>query len=307
MHISAAPQSAHHPRLPPPCARCIGASAPPQFGSGLIRSEPLSRTRAVFAPDEGLTLIEVLIASLLVAVIAIGAFSAFSAAGRSTLGARTHAQAVELAGQNGERLRGFTTTELAQFGTTTTVRAENGACIEQVASAWQYWSKGTTWFCENPPGLSGTSYAGTPFTVTSSARYVTAETGGTGSSLTCETTAGAASYLQTTSSVTWPSLGNRPAVSQSSIVYAPQLSALLVRVLNQSNEPVAGATVAVGGISPEATQNTSTNGCVIFGALPAGPVTVTGTKTNWVNENAESAPRQEASPSRLARRLKQSL
>ena len=162
--------------------------------------------RARCAADDGLSLIEVLVASLIVAVIAVGTLTGVIAAGKSTADTRSHAQATELAGQDEERLRGFTTTQLAQLPITSTSRAENGACVEAVASAWHYWSKGTTAFCENPPGLSGTAYTGTVFTVTSSTSYVTAETGGTKVSLTCETPGGTANYVQTTSSVTWTSL-----------------------------------------------------------------------------------------------------
>jgi hypothetical protein len=235
-------------------------------------------------------LLEVVISALLVGLIAIGTFSAFDAAGRSTAGTRAHAQAIQIAGQNQERLRGLTTTQLAQLGSVETARAENGDCLEEVSGAWHYWSKGTTSVCENPTGLSGTAYSATVFTVTSSARYVAAEKGSEKAAFTCEKTGGAASYLQTTSSVSWPSLGTRPPVSQSSIVTIPTSGVLLVKVLNQNNEAVEGATVTVTGTGVNTTQTTPASGCVIFGGLPAETVEVDAYKSPWVDKQGKSPP-----------------
>jgi hypothetical protein len=272
----------------------------PWIGAARQRTGPgagspqLAAVRASYAAETGLSLIEVLVASLITAVIAVGTLTGINAAGRSTADTRSHAQATQLGGQDEERLRGLTTTVLGQLGSATTSRAENGSCLESVSGKWQYWTKGTTTFCENPTGLSGTAYTATVYTITSSATYVTAETGGTKSSLTCETTAGTANYLQTTSSVTWSSLGKREPVSQSSIITVPTSNTLLVKVVNQKNEPVEGATVKVSGISPELSQTTPSGGCVVFGALSATAVKVTATKAGWVNENAETEPTAKA-------------
>jgi prepilin-type N-terminal cleavage/methylation domain-containing protein len=251
-------------------------------------------TVARCAAEAGFSLIEVLIASLIVSVIAVGTLTGVIAAGKSTADTRSHSQATELAGQDEERLRGFTTTQLAQLPITSTSRAENGACVEQVASAWHYWSKGSTTFCENPPGLSGAAYSGTVFTVTSSSSYVTAQTGGTKVGLTCETTGGIANYVQTTSTVTWSALGTREPVSQSSTVTLPNSYTLLVRVLNQKGEPVEGATVAVSGVTPEIQETTPSSGCVVVGGLTSATAKVAATKTGWVNKNAETTPAAKA-------------
>lgn len=236
-------------------------------------------------------LLEVVISALLVGLIAVGTFSAFDAAGKSTEGSRDHAQATVIAQQDEERLRGLTTTQLAQLGSVETARAENGSCLEQVSGAWHYWSKGSTSLCENPTGLSGTAYSATVFTVTSSAGYVAAEKGAEKAAFTCEKTAGAASYLQTTSSVSWTSLGKtRPPVSQSGIVTVPTSGVLLVKVLNQNNEAVEGATVTVTGTGVNTTQTTPASGCVIFGGLPAETVEVDASKSNWVDHQGKSPP-----------------
>ena len=125
----------------------------------------------------------------------------------------------------------------------------------------------------------------------SSASYVAAEKGSEKAAFTCEKTGGTASYLQTTSSVSWPSLGTRPPVSQSSILTVPTSGVLLVKVLNQNNEAVEGATVTVTGTGVNSTQITPTSGCVIFGGLPAEAVAVDASKSTWVDHQGKSPPK----------------
>lgn len=210
--------------------------------------------------QSGFGIVEVLISSLLVGIIAIATFAAFDSAGRATADQRAHAQATVLAQQDQERLRAMTATELVpQFTGTTKTEAVNG----------------------------------TVFTIGSSARYVSA----TNEALTCGTTSGGnADYLQTTSSVTWPALaaGKRPPVTQSSIVTNPPGSSLLVTVKNQNNEPVEGATVTVYGVTSKTTtsQTTPASGCVLFAALAASDTTVEvgATKGTWVDTQGKVAP-----------------
>jgi hypothetical protein len=192
-------------------------------------------------------MIEVMISTMLVAIIAVGTLSGFDSAGRASADERSHAQATTLAQQDEERLRGLTATELGQLGTSKRTVVEGG----------------------------------NTFTITSSARYVTAEK----ESFTCETNEGTADYLQTTSSVTWPALGTRQPVSQSSIVSAPASAAVLVKVINQANEPVEGATVGVTGAP---SQTTSASGCVIIGGLATGTVTVSAEKGAYVDPQGKT-------------------
>jgi prepilin-type N-terminal cleavage/methylation domain-containing protein len=246
-----------------------------------------ARVYARCAQESGMTLIEVLIASMIVAVVAVGTLTGIDAADHSTADTRSDAQAIQVAGQDEERLRGLTTTELEQFATTTTSRAENGACIEQVSGAWHYWNQSATAFCEKPTGLSGTTYTGTVYTVESSAEYVAAE--GSKPGLTCETSGGTANYIRTTSLVTWNATGTHRA-SQSSIVTVPTSNTLVVKVLNQNSEAVPGATVGVTDESTKLTRTTPSTGCAVFGGLPGSTAEVTATKASWVNENTETTP-----------------
>jgi Tfp pilus assembly protein PilV len=224
--------------------------------AAMIRSLHRVRTRAerisLAADESGVTLIEVMISAVLVATIAIATLTGFDAAGRATADERAHNQATLLAGQDEERLRSLGAQKLGQLGTQTRTVSENG----------------------------------TAFTISSSAQFVSASK----ESLTCESSGGNADYIQTTSSVTWSALGSREAVKQSSIVAIPSTASLLVKVVNQNNEAVSGATVAVTGTSTNASQTTPAAGCVVFGALADKTVKVTATKSGWVNVNGETAP-----------------
>jgi prepilin-type N-terminal cleavage/methylation domain-containing protein len=245
---------------------------------------PTAPTR--FGSESGMTLIEVLVAAVIVGVIAVGTFTAFDAAGRTDADSRAHAQATQLAEQDEERLRGLTTTAVAQLGTVETFRAENGACLEKVSATWRYWNQTANFFCEKT-AQAGQTYTGIAFAITSSSRYVAATKGAEAAAFTCEKVGSAASFLQTTSSVTWTSLGTRPAVSQSSILTAPVGGVLIVKTVNQNNEPVQGATVTVTGSSLNAAQTTSAGGCVIFGGLAAGAVSMSASKLGWVDKQGK--------------------
>ena len=229
------------------------------------------------ASESGVSIIEVLISSLLVALIAIGTFSAFDSAGRASAGERAHAQATVLAQQDEERLRGLTAAQLGQLGSSTLYEADTGLCVEKPSSTWIYCT-GTA--------FAGQAYSGTAFTVTSSARYVTASK----ESVTCETSGGTADYLLTTSSVKWSALGSRPAVTQSSIVTNPVHTALLVKVKDQNGAPLEGATVTVTGTSTNATQTTPAAGCVIFGGIADKTVSVVASKGTFVDHQGKSPP-----------------
>jgi type II secretory pathway pseudopilin PulG len=239
----------------------------------------------------GDTLIEVVISALLVGVIVVGVFTGLNSAGRASSDERAHNQATLIAQQDEDRLRGLTATELSQLGSKEAYRAENGDCLEKVSGTYDYWNQINTTFCEKATGLAGTAYTATVYTVKSSESYVTAGTGGN-ETFTCETSGAKANYIQTTSSVTWRTLGSRAPVSQSSLVAVSASAALIVKVVNQNNEPVEGATATVTDPStastPTATETTPASGCVIFGGLTAGTVSATAAKTGWVEHNGKS-------------------
>jgi type II secretory pathway pseudopilin PulG len=237
----------------------------------------------------GFMLIEVVVSALLVGLIAIGTLSGFESAGRARVDQRAHAQATQLIGQDEERLRGLTTTQLAQLGTAEShYETENGMCLEKPATAWLYYNKANTSFCEKT-AFAGTTYTGLVFTITSSAEFVSA----TKEKLTCEVPAGTADYIRTKSTATWSSLGSRPPVTQSSIISTSSGARLLVKVENQAKEPVEGANVTAEGTSLSATETTPPAGCVVFGALNAQTDKISVAKSNWVDVNGKNPASKE--------------
>jgi hypothetical protein len=225
-------------------------------------------------------LIEVLVSAMLVSLIAVGTFVGFASSGSATANERANAQANVIAQQDEERLRGMTVTKLAQLGESAEPQyvAQNGLCVEELSNAWSYCT-GTSY--------AGQKYTGTVFTVISSAKFVTA-TASEEETPTCETSGGNADYIKTTSSVTWPSIGTHSPVTQSSLVAVPTGKSLLVKVINQSEEAVAGATVELTATG--AKQITPASGCVIFGGIPETEKTVkvSASKYGWVEVNGKS-------------------
>lgn len=207
--------------------------------------------------ESGLSLIEVIMSALIVGLISIGTLTGFASAGRASADSRQHNQALLLATQDEERLRGMNVTELGRLGSKI---------------------------------LPTTTENGTIYTIEEQAHFVSAAK----EEFACETTGTTADYIQTTSKVTWRSLnhkGSSESISQSSLISVPTSTSLLVNVRNQLNEPVEGATVsAVGKTSGTNQQITPVSGCVIFGALPESKVNVTAIKTGWVNEQGEQEP-----------------
>jgi Tfp pilus assembly protein PilV len=228
-----------------------------RLGTCVARSRAISALAAEGRSESGVTLIEVVISAMLVAIIVVGTLTGFDSASRATTKLRQRNQATLLAGQDQERLRGMNITELGRLGVKT-------APIEQ---------------------------NGTQFTIESSAQFVSAAK----EEFSCEASPATGDYIQTTSKVSWASLTKQnrepEAVTQSSLVPVPTSSSLLVNVRNQANEDVEGATVKVTGESGATyEQTTPESGCVIFGALPDSKVKITGTKPGWINEQLETEP-----------------
>jgi Tfp pilus assembly protein PilV len=267
------------------------------------RARRLQAAFAATAGQSGLSLIEVLISSLLVGVIAIGTFTAFDTAGRAGADQRAHAQGGQLARQDQERMRSLTAAELANFTTTTRYEAENGLCVKKEASGkWKYYPKANKEnlpFCEAETAFAGQEYTGNVFEVKSSAQYVSAAQ----NQLACEATGGGANYIKTTSSVRWTTLGaTRPAVTQASLI-TNNTTGLLVKVFDQNHEPLEGATVIVKGSKTSSTQTTPAAGCVIVTGITDTEVKVAVTKLSYVDRASKSPPAEktvEISPTTAA-------
>jgi Tfp pilus assembly protein PilV len=210
-----------------------------------------SRSRS---SEDGFLLIEVMVSSLIVAVIVIATLTGFDVANRTTADERNHDQAAVLAAQSEAQLRTDPASALVAL--------------------------------ESSPHKYQRTLGTTTYTITQEAKPLVAS----GQAATCNATEAAAQTTAPTpnvkisSSVTWPRLvsAKRPAVTAASIVTPPIGSAVEVDVLNGASPPggVAGVTAVVTytplGSSTSSSQEgtTGSGGCVVFAGIQATSVTV---------------------------------
>ena len=248
LSIPTKPRSGQRPQRRRPrtvIARWIRARR--STGTGLCSGRP-SRHRRLAAQD-GFLLIEVIVSSLIVAVVVVATLTGFDVVNRTTADERHHNQAAVLAAQSQEQLRTLPASSLSAL--------------------------------ESSPHTYTRVVGGTTYSITQEAKPTNASQSSTGCSVT-NTTAQTAANVQVTSSVTWPALGTRPPVRESSIITPPTGSALEVDVGNAPapTAGVPGVTVVVKYTSIltnspgtlEATTNSS--GCLVFGGIPANSAIV---------------------------------
>jgi hypothetical protein len=210
------------------------------------------------ASEAGDTMIEVVVAALLVALIAAAAFTGFSSVANIAGAQRHQLQANALAQQDEEWLRGLSVTQLSATA------PSSPSCG---SSAGLYGNECYTRTIDNET-----------YTVTSTAKFVTAASGNT--SCTASGT-GAADYIETASKVTWAN-GNdsRPPVIEHSLISPHTGGALIIQATDGSNptpNPVAGVTIDVTGPGSSTTTQaltTDASGCAVFGGLAGGSYTV---------------------------------
>jgi Tfp pilus assembly protein PilV len=211
--------------------------------------------RGVARNEDGLTLIEVVITTLFVALIVVGTLTGFQDISRTSADERFHNEATLLAAQSQEQLRSDPASTLnaingaSNHSHTYTVPIEkNTYTITQEA----------TYFNESKPGSDCLA---------------------TAASESSSKNDGA--YLRVTSRVTWPQISTkgreREPVTESSIITPPDGSALEVDATNDGypEAAVSGVTSVVKYTGVEATEptplegTTGTAGCVVFGGIPA--------------------------------------
>jgi Tfp pilus assembly protein PilV len=215
----------------------------------------LRRTpRETPSAEAGFALLEVLISAVIVALIVIATFTGFDASNRATASERAHAQADVIAQQDEDRLRSMQIGQVATMNETRTVK-----------------------------------YKETEFTIVSTGEFIADATGST----SCSSVAEEASYVRTASKVTWPGLGSRPPVVETSLITPPAGGALLVQVTNARSAPVSGVTVKAEGPSPSTAVTsavTGAKGCVIFAALAEGTYKVTAHETGYIDKTGNTEP-----------------
>jgi Tfp pilus assembly protein PilV len=213
------------------------------------------------ANEQGSVLIEVLVSAIMLVITAVGVFSAFDAATRSSAEERHRAQADGLAQADLARLRTMRISALANLHQTKVVTIEK-----------------------------------TPYTVESAAEFQTDKTG----TASCKPGEASADYVEIRSTVTWPSLGSRAPVVAQSLVAPPNGSvaassgSLAIQIVNAENAGIEG--VGLTGSGAGAFNGfTGPNGCAIFGNLPHGEYTLTISGPSLVDPNGKPPQPQKTS------------
>jgi hypothetical protein len=204
------------------------------------RARLRARLLACLRAERGDTMIEVTIAALLVALIAVATFTAYSAIAHVAGGQNTRAEATALAEADQARMHGLTLVSLAGTGGNVTTTKTVGT---------------------------------TTFTISSSTQFVSGATG-TASCTTNSTST--ADEVQTTSTVTWATEATAGGpVEIHGLVTPPEGGALIVRIVDGSGNPISGASVSLsGGSTSTSPLTTDSNGCVEFAGLSGGTYTV---------------------------------
>ena len=162
---------------------------------------PKAARRGSASGEEGYVLVEVMVSAMIITIAAIGVFTAFTAAEHSTAQERHQAQAHGLAQADIARLRTMRISQLSPSLTETTTKTVEGS----------------------------------PYTVLSDAQFINAKTG----TDTCDEKEASADYIRIRSTITWPGMGARPAVVETSLVAPPnstaraESGALIVQVLER--------------------------------------------------------------------------
>jgi prepilin-type N-terminal cleavage/methylation domain-containing protein len=227
-----------------------------------------SRRARRYSADDGLSLVEVMVALVVLALFATAAAAALSAALTGSRRNTDKVQASNLATRQIEIIRNMTAVSV-------------------------------------PDGLSyGTAAGGvsttpttitldkTVYTVTNSAEYVPANNVG-GS---CTVAAGSRiAYKRISVAVTWTNMGSAQPVREDTLMRIPvtgldnTTGQLSVPVQDATGAPVSGATVTASG-AKVVSALTDDDGCAVLVGMPAGSYTVTASMSGRVNWAGSSAP-----------------
>jgi Tfp pilus assembly protein PilV len=205
-----------------------------------MKQRATTRRALTLAEQGGMTIIEVLVASIIVVTLSLGALAAVDAATKSTAQERFRAEAHGVAQADQSRMRSMRISDLANLNQTRTVTEE-----------------------------------GTDYTVVSRGDFVTDATG----TASCEEGTASADYIKVTSTVTWSTIGSRPAVVAESIISPPNGSiaadhgALAIEVDDAQGIGIPG--VGLSGSGPDTFSGTTgSTGCAVFGDLQEGDYTL---------------------------------
>jgi hypothetical protein len=242
-----------------------------------LRSRARVKARAAAArlgSETGDTMIEVVVAALLVALIAAAVFTGFTAVADISGSQRHESVAVQLAQQDQQRLRSLSISQLI---------ANEPAGSTLLSAAENYGNASYTETLNN-----------VVYTVTSTSKFVSASSG----NLSCTTSgAGSADFVATTSTVTWGTNndGLTPVIDHSLIT--PTTDGEIVVSVDDTTQTlpagVPGASITItgpGSNTTQQTESTDSNGCTTFAGLAAGnySVQLASLPSGYVTEGSTS-------------------
>jgi Tfp pilus assembly protein PilV len=208
------------------------------------------------ARDEaGFALIEVMVSAVLLIVLALATLSVIDRAQATSSISRSRVVAAQLAQSEQDMIRQMPISALAGG------------------------------YHPNPP-VADKPVGGITYKVASEADWVT----DSGGAVTCSTT-GRVAYLQSTSTVTWPGMGNTKPVVADAIVdpgvaaLGANKGALTVLLSKADGTGTQGINVTAGGVSSV----TDENGCAVLANLDAGPQTLSYNTAGYVDKDAKQA------------------
>jgi Tfp pilus assembly protein PilX len=214
----------------------------------VLGRSPIGRRSLV--SERGDTLIEVIISAMLLGLVVIATLTGLDSTNKATALQRSRSQADALAEQDEERLRSLPINKLGEL--------------------------------ESHPETNPAKAGNTEYTIESKATFITDT-----ATESCSSTSSESNYLQTTSKVTWNSLGKGKPVEETGIISPPPGADLIVQV-TESGTALPKATVAVTELTPKTwtrTLETSSKGCAIFVLPEGGEYAINVNKANYVTPN----------------------
>jgi Tfp pilus assembly protein PilV len=223
----------------------------------------LGSLRRRLAAQEGVTLIETVIAAAILVMIVFGVLASLDSAASTTAVNRSRTVAATLAEQDQERMRGLRAVDLSNYYATTKKKVGD---VEYTVDSRSEWIRDVT-----------------------------------STSETCTNDGSQADYMRITSTVTSPGVaGKRIKPVQLRSLVTPRVGSfganqgtLAIQVKNELDKPVKGANVSLTG--PAALQDvTNDQGCAVFGHIPTGSYTSTLNLPGYVDPSGKQAATQTA-------------
>jgi Tfp pilus assembly protein PilV len=192
--------------------------------------------RSPLAAERGSIMFEAIVSMVLLVIFALGFLAAVDTASKISGNNESRSAAAALAQEDIERVKALKIRDLANMNATRTVNV-----------------------------------AGVPYSITTTTQWVDDSTGTT----TCPSGATRTDYLKAISSVTWPGMGQTPAVKNQTLIAVPlgtfddATGGLIAKFLDRQGNGVPNISVALSGTQTSSGTSDS-DGCAFWSGLPEG-------------------------------------